>query len=90
MASGWSCDQDVSGKSVHVDIYAGSTLAVHAIANGGSETAVNNACGGGTAHRFSVQLPSWTQGQTIIAYGLDYTWFGFTQLTCLQSPACSW
>jgi len=90
VASGWTCDQDVPAKSNHVDFYANGTYAVGGIATNGSESAVNSLCGGGTAHRFSVQLPSWTTGQTITAYGLDYTWYGFTQLTCLQSPTCSW
>ncbi|HSU14728.1 hypothetical protein [Longimicrobium sp.] len=90
VASGWTCDKDVPTKSNRVDLYSGGTFAAYGYANGGSEPAVNSLCNGGTAHRFAVQLPSWTQGQDIVAYGLDYTWFGFTQLTCLQSPRCAW
>jgi hypothetical protein len=90
LATGWSCDQDVPTKSNHVDLYSNSEFAVAAIANSGSESAVNTLCGGGSAHRFSVQLPSWTASQTITAFGLDYTWYGFTNLTCLQSGGCRW
>jgi len=90
VASGWTCDKDAPGKANRVDFYTGSTFVTYARANGGSEAAVNSLCNGGTAHRFAVQLPAWTQGQDIVAYGLDYTWFGFTQLTCLQSPRCAW
>lgn len=90
VAVGWTCDQDAPGKAVHVDLYAGGAIAVNAIANVASEPAVNSACGGGNAHRFSVQLPSWTKGQSIAVYGLDYTWYGVTLLTCLNSPASTW
>lgn len=90
VASGWSCDKDVPTKAVRVDFYAGGTYAGTAIANGGSEPAVNSLCNGGTAHRYAFQLPSWTKGLDIAAYGLDYTWFGFLQLGCLQSPRCAW
>lgn len=90
VAYGWSCDGDVPSKSNHVDVYSNGQYAVTAIADVASEPAVNSLCGGGSAHRFSVQLPSWTAGQTITAFGLDYTWYGFTNLTCLQSGGCHW
>lgn len=90
VASGWTCDKDAPTKAARVDFYANGTYVMSARANGGSEQAVNDLCGGGTAHRYAVQLPAWTKGYDITAYGLDYTWFGFTQLACLQSPRCSW
>ena len=100
IAEGWACDADMpsgngdgagGGRGLPVDLYDSDwNLAAHAYGNQASETAVNTRCGGGTAHRFGIQLPAWTKGKAITAYGLDYTWLGFTQLPCLQSPQCSW
>jgi hypothetical protein len=91
LAQGWTCDQDKPDGRVWVDFYVdGWTLAAQGFANSASESAINNLCGGGNAHRFWVQLPSWTQGKQVRAYGLDYTWYGFTELPCLQSPQCGW
>ncbi len=93
VATGWSCDQDFAAGSVQVDFYdeATWTYAGSVRANLSSEQAVNDWCGGGTAHRFSFQLPAWTQGRgRIHAFGLDYTWYGYTDLSCLQSPTCAW
>jgi hypothetical protein len=89
-AYGWSCDQDAAKRSVRVDFYVGGQFVGYTRAAGGSEPAVNNLCGGGTAHRYSFKLPAWTKGLAVTAYGLDYTWYGATPLTCLQSPRCSW
>ena len=92
VATGWSCDQDFGAGSVQVDFYDESTwtYAGSVRANLASEQAVNSWCGGtGTAHRFSFQLPSWTQGRgRIHAFGLDYTWYGYTDLTC--GSTCAW
>ena len=54
-----------------------------------SESAIKTECHGGDYHRFWIQLPSWTKGQTITAYGLDYTWFGNLKLYCLTGD-CTW
>jgi len=96
VATGWTCDQDLPTWSNALDFYVNGTSGQYitrAFATSGSEPAVNSLCGGGTAHRFSVQLPSWTKGQLIYAYGLDATWRGITLLNgwqCPQHPACSW
>jgi hypothetical protein len=91
VATGWTCDQDKPVGQIKVDFYDDNWNFVGTTwANQASEAAVNNWCGGGTAHRFSLQLPGGTQGTRIHAMGLDYTWIGFTDLTCLQSPQCSW
>jgi hypothetical protein len=90
VAQGWSCDQDKPKGRVEVDLYDEFNNKVRGWANAGSESAINSLCNGGTAHRFWIQLPSYTKGRTIRAYGIDYTWVGATQLPCLQSPACSW
>jgi PKD repeat protein len=88
LASGWSCDQDAPKNSNKVDIYANGVFAATDYATLPSEAAVNSLCGDGTAHRFQAQLPPSARGTTIIAYGLDYTWFGFTPLSCVTT--CSW
>ncbi len=93
LAQGWTCDQDAPTKSIAVDIYAGTTKITTTLvrADSGSEAAIKTECGGGDYHRFWIQLPSWTQGRTdLVAYGLDYTWFGNTQLPCLQAGGCKW
>lgn len=74
VARGWTCDQDVPEKSLRVRIQT-TDLSPQVIgtytANLASESTINAECGGGTAHRFSVQLPSWTKGKYMIIYGLD-------------------
>ncbi|HJW95180.1 MAG TPA: hypothetical protein VJ901_16305 [Thermoanaerobaculia bacterium] len=91
LAQGWTCDQDAPSKSNVVDLYATNTKVTNIVrADSGSESAIASECNGGSYHRFWIQLPSWTKGQTITAYGLDYTWFGFTQLPCLQPGGCKW
>jgi len=96
VAIGWTCDNDLPTWTNAVDFYVNGTSGQYitrAFANTSSEPAVNNLCGGGYSHRFSVQLPSWTKGQLIYAYGLDATWRGITLLngwTCAQHPACTW
>lgn len=87
LASGWTCDQDAPTHSNRVDIYSNGTLAGSAYATLQSEAAVNSWCGGGTAHRYLAQLAPWARGTTLIAYGIDYTYYGSTQLTCGN---CSW
>ena len=96
LASGWTCDPDAPDKAVRVDIYAGELWppvyeppAATGYANLSSEGAVNSACGGGWAHRYQIQLPGWTQGMSIHVFGLDYTWYGFTEVHCGPNP-CSW
>jgi hypothetical protein len=93
LAQGWTCDQDAPTKSIAIDFYAGTTKLTTTLvrADAGSEAAIKTECGGGDYHRYWFQLPSWTQGRTdIVAYGLDYTWYGNTQLPCLQSGGCKW
>ena len=94
VATGWTCDQDLPGWSNYVDFTVnGGSAVLRVKANVGSEQAVFDLCGSGYAHRFSAQLPSYTKGQLIHAYGLDATWRGFTNLPgwqCSANPACTW
>lgn len=99
VAYGWTCDKDVPATSIAIDFYSGGVAGTGAFAGRSyasfaSEPAINTLCSGGTAHRFSYQLPAWTQGQTIYPYGLDGTWRGFTLLTRSSGscpPAgCQW
>ena len=91
LAQGWTCDPDAPLKSNVVDIYAGSTKVTNLVrADSQSEGPIKTECNGGDYHRFWIQLPSWTKGQTIIAYGQDYTWYGTTTLPCLQPGGCKW
>ena len=94
VAWGWACDGDLPFESIPIDFYAnGQTFILRGWANQSSEPAVNGFCGGGTAHRFVVQLPAWTKGQVISAYALDATWRGFTHIAgynCAQNPNCVW
>jgi hypothetical protein len=95
---GWSCDKDLPNTSIAVDFYAGGipgvgTYAGRTTALYSSESAINTLCSGGTMHRFSAQLPSWTQGQLIYPYGLDATWRGYYLLppsTGCAGGYCSW
>ncbi|HEX2223959.1 MAG TPA: hypothetical protein VHN15_07120 [Thermoanaerobaculia bacterium] len=70
-AAGWVCDPDAAHLSTQVKLMAGSTVIGVYTTNLDSEQAVANECGGGTKHRFSVQLPPWTQGQSVTAYAVD-------------------
>lgn len=86
VAHGWACDQDVPGKAVRVELRVAGSL-VTGLANQPSEGAVNTLCGGGSAHRFSIQLPAGTVGYGVTARALDYT-YGYTDLACSQAGAC--
>jgi hypothetical protein len=95
VASGWACDQDMPTGRTLVDFYtdvAGTlTKVATATANQASESAINTGqCNGGTAHRYTVQLPGGTQGKLIRAWALDYTWYGTTELGCSQPGGCFW
>jgi hypothetical protein len=74
LASGWACDRDAPASPIQIRIQTSDPspqIVGVFLANLASEAAVNSRCGGGTAHRFSVQLPAWTKGQYLIVYGLD-------------------
>jgi hypothetical protein len=83
LVTGWACDRDAPTVSIQVQIAAGGTVVGKYTANVASEAAVNTQCGGGTAHRFSVQLATWTKGQVIHVSALDTmegsTYLGPTQ-----------
>lgn len=74
LARGWTCDKDVPEKSLRIRIQTSDpspqVIGTYT-ANLASEGSINSQCGGGTAHRFSVQLPAWTKGKYMIIYGLD-------------------
>jgi hypothetical protein len=88
-AQGWACDNDKPTGRVVVDLYDEYGHKAQGFADLSSESAVNERCWGGTAHRFWIQLPSNMSGTNITAYALDYTWIGYTQLACNQQPRCS-
>jgi hypothetical protein len=99
VAYGWTCDQDQPNTSNFVDFYIDGanglgTFVQRVQANVGSEQAVANECGGGYAHRFQAQLPAWTKGHYVYAWGLDATWRGVNVLNGWQcpttAPACVW
>jgi len=71
LVTGWACDKDAPTLSIPVEIAAGGTVVGRYTANLASEAVVNTQCGGGTAHRYSVQLPTWTKGQTIYVEAID-------------------
>lgn len=73
IAAGWVCDPDAPHVSTKVRLVANGTVVGTYTANLSSEQAVANECGGGYNHRFSVQLPAWTQGMAIEAYSVDLT-----------------
>jgi hypothetical protein len=87
VARGWACDQDVPTKSVRVELRVGSAV-VTGVANQPSDGGITTECGGGTAHRFAIQLPTGTVGQFVTARALDYT-YGQTDLGCLQPGGCT-
>jgi hypothetical protein len=92
LATGWTCDPDAPSVSIQVQFLVNGRSAGVFRANEDNEPAVTNQCGGGTAHRFRVQLPAWTKGRKILAYGLDAVG-GSSNLPgglCTQNPACSW
>jgi len=98
VAYGWTCDQDLPYTQNYVDFYIDGgglgTYVTRAKADVPSEPAVASECGGGNAHRFQVQLPSWTKGHYVYAWGLDATWRGVNVLNGWQcpatAPACVW
>jgi uncharacterized protein YkwD len=85
-ARGWACDPDDPAASIEVQLYVGGPLGSgtgHAFtADRASEAAVNNRCGGGSAHRFSFEMPGWdvAQDQVVYAYGVDSSSGGGTRL----------
>jgi hypothetical protein len=92
-AWGWTCDPDAPAVSTDVVFEVGITQLGPYRTNLGSEPDVNNLCGGGSLHRFRVQLPAWTRGQRVLAYGQDTMW-GRSVLPGWQcpatTPACTW
>lgn len=88
VARGWTCDQDAPDVSLRIHFYTSSSQFIGSYtANLASEAAVNDECGGGTAHRFSVQLPSWIKGQYIVVYGID-TMQGSSFLPATAEAGC--
>jgi hypothetical protein len=91
VAFGWACDSDAPSSFVKVDLYANGTKVADATdqyARTGSEPAVNQLCGGGSAHRYFAQLPWWAQGQQITAKARDYTFRPAVTLGCVTE--CVW
>jgi hypothetical protein len=91
-AWGWGCDPDQPNTSIEVRFYGDGQYIAATTANGGSEDAVNQRCGGGYAHRFRACFPAYTRGMSITAVGID-TVSGSSTLPgwqCPQNPACTW
>jgi len=91
-AYGWACDADAPNSWVKIDLYANGTKVADdhqsQYAWWSSESAVNQLCGGGTAHRFQIALPSWTKGLSITAKTRDFTFGPDVSLPCLGT--CTW
>lgn len=82
---GWACDQDTPNASIEVHLYfggpAGSSSAVYSVggvmANRASDSSINSACGGGSAHRFDWYMPASVRAQlgqqpyAVHAYGIN-------------------
>jgi hypothetical protein len=86
MAHGWACDPDAPTKPVRVELRVMGYV-VTGLANQPSDGVIYNECGGGYAHRFSIQLPAVPVGSSVAARALDYT-YGQTDLACSQAGAC--
>jgi hypothetical protein len=77
LTEGWTCDPDAPLASIKFDVRALNPVTANMdlvgifTANLPSDEEINGQCGGGTAHRFSVQLPSWTKGRQITLNGKD-------------------
>ncbi|HEU0013856.1 MAG TPA: hypothetical protein VFQ45_09235 [Longimicrobium sp.] len=86
VAHGWACDRDTAQAAVRVELTVGGSV-VSGLANQPSEDAVRTECGGGTAHRFAIQLPAGTVGYTVSGRAYDYT-YGVDPLTCIAAGGC--
>jgi hypothetical protein len=91
-ASGWVCDQDAPLTQSQVRIVAGTTTVGLYTTNLGNEAAVAMQCGGGSLHRFGVQLPSWTRGLQVIAYAenLPYPSYEIKIPVLCANGTCVW
>lgn len=89
LVTGWACDRDAPAVSIQVRVAANVTDVGTYPANQVSEAAINSQCNGGTAHRFSVQLPAWTKGQNIYVYAID-TMSGQTGLPAQTGTSRIW
>jgi hypothetical protein len=102
VAYGWACDVDAANlrrkqdvRGIWVDFYRDGhvteeeTLTETLATLPTTDQEVIGKCRGGMAHNFAVQLPPESRGNKILAYGLDYTWYGHLLLPCKNEP-CSW
>jgi len=91
-ATGWVCDQDAPLTQSQVRIAAGSTTVGLYTTNLSNEAAVVMQCGGGSLHRFGVQLPTWTRGLQITAYAenLPYPSFEIKVPVLCANGSCVW
>ena len=91
-AEGWTCDPDAPQASIKLEVWVDTTppngtRVSTALANLTSDETINGQCGGGTAHRFGVQLPSWTKDRGIYIYGID-TMLGSAFLLTAPDSGC--
>jgi hypothetical protein len=91
-ASGWVCDPDAPqvASKVRLALGNGTLIGVYTT-HLSSEQAVANECGGGSTHRFSVQLPSWARGVPVYAFAQDLV-SGQVQIPwlCSEGWYCTW
>lgn len=92
-AEGWTCDPDAPQTSIKLEVWMDSTApngtrVLTALANVTSDETINGQCGGGTAHRFGVQLPTSTKGHAIYIYGID-TMVGSSFLLTAPDSGCN-
>jgi hypothetical protein len=91
IATGWVCDPDAPLVSTTVRFASGAANIGTYTTTLSNEPAVSNECGGGTLHRFSVQLPAWTSGKGIHAFAEDLM-SGEVQIPslCGDGWTCGW
>ena len=97
LAEGWACDPDAPQVSLYIQVHMdniccatapnGTVVGVFQ-ANLSSDETINGQCGGGTAHRFSVQLPSWTKGHAIYITAFDTMQGGSMHLITAPNSGC--
>jgi hypothetical protein len=93
-AYGWVCDQDAPTVASQVRIVAGGATVGLYTTNLSNEQTVTTQCGGGTLHRFSVQLPAWARNQQVTAYaqnlGSPYAFHEVLIPVLCQNGRCIW
>ncbi|HEV3484330.1 MAG TPA: hypothetical protein VG106_02910, partial [Vicinamibacterales bacterium] len=86
-AYGWACDADAPNSWVKVDLYANGVKIADTMEqyawHDSIQSEINSRCGGGTAHRWYISVPSAYFGQLITAKARDYTFRPAVSLPCV-------